>query len=490
MTTPPLEEQLAKLTRDQEEAIDRLVAEAMFSNAALVATDPGGGKTRVAVSVLKRLGKQCVLILGPDSTDKSWRKELERQGIDLPVTRLRTREDADALVYGVPGVYFATKQLLVRWSEDVAFVERGGKRRRTFKTTGLIESFSPDMVINDEAHEGGTSGTTVTWRMLKKLKPQNPQDRYLLSLSGTPEGSNFVGAHRVTLWLWGDKESTWVDNSVEVWKRKWCVTEFDPFNKTALKVLGEQEPGAYYQSLPCVLTWDVPSVPVDDRVVDVELYPAQREAYDSMKKFMIAWIGDEMLTTKFPIAQRTRMRQATLGMFSLSSEGEVTFDKDCESSKIDVMLSRILPQDFEGEPAVIFTNSRSFGEVLVYRLESAGYTVGFWSGGLSTKKKDALLEAFQAGSIQYIVMVISAGGTGTDGLQAATRNMLYMSSDDSWVKQKQSKARVARIGGVGGTVRIRRLIATNTLDSGILDREIESAVAAKKRLLALQKKNR
>lgn len=481
-----LEQQLQKLTEDQNAAIERLVAEGDFTAAALVATEPGGGKTRVAVSVVKQLGYQCVLILAPDSTEQSWRKELLRQEVDLPFTRVRKAEDAQPMDWGTPGVYFMSKQLLTRLSE-ISWKDERGKRR--FKTTNILESWNPEMVINDEAHEGGTSGTTVTWRALKKLKPENVGDRYLLSLSGTPEGKSFEGAHRVTMWLWGDRESTWVDNSLDVWRRKWCLfsEKYNPHAR-GYDVVGEKEPGAYYRSLPCVLSWEVPYIPVDDQIIEVDLHPSQRKAYDDLEKNMIAWVKDSMVTTDLPVVQRIRMRQATLGLFSVSDDGEITFSEDCESSKIDMMFS-VLADDFGGEPAVLFTDSRKFGEVVVKRLSASGKRVAFWAGGLSTKKKDAILTDFNEGSYDYVLMVVSAGGTGTDGLQEACNNVLYLSSDDSWVKMKQSKARVARVG-VTGTVRIRRLIARDTYDAGIRSKELQNAIAAKKRLLALSKKRR
>lgn len=482
MTT--LEQQLQKLTEDQNAAIDRLVAEAEFTAAALVATDPGGGKTRVAVSVLKRLGYRCVLVLGPDSTEGSWRKELQRQEVGLPFIRVRSADDAAPMDWGTEGVYFLSKQMLTRLSE-VSWSDERGKRR--FKTTNVLETWKPEMVINDEAHEGGTSGKTVTWRALKKLKPKTIGGRYLLSLSGTPEGSSFEGAHRVTYWLWGDSESTWVDSSIDVWRRKWCLLsdKYNPHSR-GYPVIGEKEPGTYYRSLPCVLSWDVPQIPVDDQIIEVDLYPSQRKAYDDLERNMVAWVNDSMVTADLPVVQRIRMRQATLGLFSVDENGDIVFDLDCESSKIDAMFS-VLDEDFNNERAVLFTDSRKFGEVVVHRLSKAGKRVAFWRGQLSTKKKDEIKEQFQKGEYDYVVMVVSAGGTGTDGLQEACNNVLYLSSDDSWVRMKQSKARIARVG-VSGTVRIRRLMARGTMDMGIRSRELQRAIEAKKRLLALAKK--
>ena len=71
----------------------------------------------------------------------------------------------------------------------------------------------------------------------------------------------------------------------------------------------------------------------------VELSPRQRKAYNQLEKDMITWVEGNPLVVEFPITLRARLRQASLGMFSVDDAGEVTFANDCESSKIDYLVA-------------------------------------------------------------------------------------------------------------------------------------------------------
>jgi SNF2 family DNA or RNA helicase len=97
-------------------------------------------------------------------------------------------------------------------------------------------------------------------------------------------------------------------------------------------------------------------------------------------------------------------------------------------------------------------------------------------GGQSQRVRDEMKQDFIDGKIKYVVMVVKAGGTGTDGLQFATRNIGWLSVDDSRIENEQALARGVR-RGQGDLVRIRRIMAIDTYDLGILDKQTEDAVA-------------
>jgi hypothetical protein len=86
-----------------------------------------------------------------------------------------------------------------------------------------------------------------------------------------------------------------------------------------------------------------------------------------------------------------------------------------------------------------------------------------------------------SGEVKYLIAVISAIAEGVDGLQHATRNMLWLNRSDNRVLNEQAVARVHR-QGQKRMVRSRELIAVDTYDSGILSQHILRAIEMNKTL--------
>ena len=135
------------------------------------------------------------------------------------------------------------------------------------------------------------------------------------------------------------------------------------------------------------------------------------------------------------------------------------------------------PHLIRDEPVLIFTDSKRFAYVMTNRINRWGMgRAEIYSGDQSDKERLAIRERFQNGTTKYAVVIIKAGGTGLDGFQHATRNMCFVSVDDSRIKNEQAWARVVR-RGQGDLVRIRHIIAVDTYDSGILSKHTEAALA-------------
>ena len=186
---------------------------------------------------------------------------------------------------------------------------------------------------------------------------------------------------------------------------------------------------------------------------------------------MITWVEGNPLVVEFPITLRARLRQASLGMFSVDENGEVSFDLECESSKLDAMF-QILEETFEGESALIFTDSRKFAEVVVHRI---GEQARAWHGEVSQANREVNKKDFIEGRVKYLVAVTSAIAEGVDGLQHATRNMLWLSRSDNRIINEQAMARVHRQGQTQ-QVRSVEIVAVDTYDSGVLSSQLVKAV--------------
>jgi superfamily II DNA or RNA helicase len=441
-------------TTEQASAIARIVNTP--TRAALNGSTMGAGKTLIAVESAKGLNAQTILLIAPLGTRLGWRVTFERQGVELPFKWINSTKDGKQALadwmWQESGIYFVGVEYFARLGWN-------GKARTA------VWSQVPDLVLFDEVHRA-QNRTSKTFKTLKQVA-----GRFKMAMSGTPTGNRFEGAWAITKWLWPQV----IPNSYWEWVASWCRTEYDHFAPGNRKVVGELKPGAFFNSLPCYVRIESQlDVDLDKSIRYVELTAEQRRAYAQLEKNMITWVQGNPLVVEFPITLRARLRQASLGMFSVDADGEVTFDNDCKSSKIDAMLD-ILQNEWDDEPALILTDSRKFADVVVARLGNAAA----WHGEVSQATREERKKAFIDGDIRYLVAVTSAIAEGVDGLQHATRNILWLSRSDNRLLNEQAMARVMRQGQTR-QVRSVELVALDTYDSGVLSSQLQGAIEMNK----------
>ena len=444
-------------SEEQAKAIKRIASEK--TRAALNGSTMGTGKTLKAVEVAKRLGSETILLIAPLGTRLGWKVTFERQGVELPFRWINsTKEGKSALAdweWQLPGIYFVGVEYFVRLGWN------GKARTKTW--TKL-----PDLVLFDEVHRS-QNRNSKTFKTLKQVKAG-----FKLAMSGTPTGNSFEGAWAVTKWLWPDQ----IPDSFHLWTEMWCKFEYDHFSPNGRRVSGETNPGAFFKSLPCYVRIESElNVELDDQPIYVELSGRQRKAYNDLEKNMITWIEGNPLVVEFPITLRTRLRQATLGMFTLDESGDVMFSEDCESSKIDAMLE-LLVSEWIDESALILTDSKKFANVVVERISHVGKAAA-WHGDVSQAERERIKQQFMNGEIDYLVAVTSAIAEGVDGLQSATRNILWLSRSDNRLLNEQAMARIHR-RGQQEVVRSREIIAVDTYDVGVLSSHVQKAIEMNK----------
>jgi hypothetical protein len=404
----------------------------------------------------------------------------------------------DLLAMGEPGVYFIGPQFATQLAWDVEM--RNGEPARNAggkivkRRNGVWDTVHPDMLIVDEIHQGTSNNRSQRYKTLMGMRP-----KFKLGMSGTPHGNFFEGIYPVTHFIWPDETphsmpafkaqycegewqvwpkwngvGEWKDFDIKPHREGWCTDEqHDHYHK----VTGEREPGAYFASLPCVVRREFEhDIDIDSQDVLVQLGPEQRKAYDDLERTMVTIIKGDPFVVEFPATLRIRLRQATLGLFSVTEDGGLDFDLDCISTKTEAVLKTSTdPEHFNSEPALFFTDSKKFAKVLVHRLSALG-PAEEWSGDVSVSKREKIMDRFASGETKYVVMVVKSGGTGTDGLQFATRNVAFVSMDDSRIENEQGLARVIR-RGQEQQVRVRYIVAENTYDQGILSAQLRAALA-------------
>ncbi len=145
------------------------------------------------------------------------------------------------------------------------------------------------------------------------------------------------------------------------------------------------------------------------------------------------------------------------------------------SGKLDATAELLEVIAAEDEAALVFTQYVAMGRLLERRLADQGARCLFLHGSVPVRKREELVERFQAGEADAFVISLKAGGTGLN-LTRATHVIHY----DRWwnpAVEDQASDRAWRIGQ-NRPVQVHRLICEGTLEDRI------AVVLASKRALA------
>jgi SNF2 family DNA or RNA helicase len=134
-------------------------------------------------------------------------------------------------------------------------------------------------------------------------------------------------------------------------------------------------------------------------------------------------------------------------------------------------MEDILKNRIDDEPALILTDSKKFANVICARIPGAVP----WHGDISQAQRQKNKEQFISGDVKYVVAVISAIAEGVDGLQHATRNIVWASRSDNRILNEQAMKRVHRQGQTR-QVRSFDIVALDTYDSGVLTYQLSKAL--------------
>lgn len=122
----------------------------------------------------------------------------------------------------------------------------------------------------------------------------------------------------------------------------------------------------------------------------------------------------------------------------------------------------------DGERALLFTQFREFGDLLVpYLTERFGTQIPFLHGGVSKKRRDNMVEQFQsADGPPLMLLSLKAGGTGLN--LTAANHVVHL---DRWwnpAVENQATDRAFRIGQ-RRDVQVRKLVCVDTIEERIDD---------------------
>jgi len=211
----------------------------------------------------------------------------------------------------------------------------------------------------------------------------------------------------------------------------------------------------------------------------VELSDKQKRAYESMRKDMLAWVGEhetEPIQAPIVIAQLIRLQQFSDAFGIIDPEDNNKMLMTDPSTKLDEVIQIIKDTP---EQIVVFSQFSQMIELLGARLKKLGITYGLFIGKTPAKDRARIIEDFQAGQLQVFAGTIAAGGTGITLTAAST--IIFI--DRSWSHSNNMQAidRLHRIGQKNA-VHVIDIISRSTLDEKRHE-EIELQWKAIKKLL-------
>lgn len=417
-------------------------------------SEPGVGKTPVAVKLIQRLEGLPCLIVCPAAVRYHWEKEIQRfwDG-PLPVVRQYQGERAERLAMSDADILIVNYELFRKDFDDYF-------KPRRFQ-----------MTVFDEAHRIKNRQAKVT-KCAYRLNTE-----YIHLITGTPITNQFDD-------VWSYLHLLFPSQFKNYWQfvyRFGIVTD-NGFGKEIQGLHPERgkELGRILQQFSIRHTKKEVLPQLPDKIyqtIYVDLTPEQRRIYDELSTFMAADLENDVVEVPNIIAQLTKLRQVTL------STGLIGDNPSKSAKKLalwEILEDRILAK----KKTVVMSEFRAWIDELEKDLKAKGVNVVRLTGAENDRKKREAKEAFQEGDADVILCTIKAAGTGID-LTAA--DMLIF-TDISWtdVDNRQAEDRIHRASQTK-KVQIVRLFAKDTIDGIILDRTLLKALTAQKILGDMEK---
>ena len=479
---------------------------------ALLADEPGLGKTAQAIRALKELqdkGEDVfpALIVCPNTLKKNWKREFERwwPGVDVEVikgsaTQRRKVFEEEADVYVINWESLRSHSRLAGYG-SIALAkcpDCGGhddkvSENRCEVHPRELNAIDFKSVIADEIH--------------RSKEPKSKQTRALwaatgdadirFALTGTPIANNVLDMWSILHWLSPDEwpsKTRWIDRMINT-----MLNAFGGMMVLGVKPHMEQE---FYAAInprmrrmlkKKVLPW-LPEMMFERK--DVEMSTKQKKAYDQMRDLMIAELeGGESVTAPSPLTQTIRLLQFASSFAEMSvdeSTGESKVTLAGPSCKVDALMDDIKNGDFGDDSVAVCAVSRQLIDLLSAEMTKEKIPHGLITGAQTEDERQQAVDDFQSGKIKWILFTAQAGGVGIT--LTAARRLVMLQRPWSLVDHKQALDRVHRIGSeIHDSIIISDYVTEGTIEERVIQvletkaDNFEQIVRDKAQLLSLLK---
>jgi SNF2 family DNA or RNA helicase len=494
---------------------------------ALLADEPGLGKTAQAIRSLKRLQDQGeevfpALIVCPNTLKSNWQREFDRwwPGINVQVVkgsavqRRKAFED-EAQVYVINWESLRSHSRLQSYG-SIALArctECGGHDPKV--TVARCEVHKRELnnipfkaVIADEIHRSKDPKSKQT----RALWSASGAADIRFALTGTPIANTVVDLWPILHWL---DEKEWPSKTK--WLDRYVNTMMNAFGGLMILGLKPAMESEFYAGIhprmrrmlkQKVLPW-LPEVINDRR--DVEMGTKQAKAYKQMLENMIAELDKtpeerfqeayeqgetEIIVAPNPLTQTMRLLQfaSSYGTMEFVDGKEKMLLSD-PSCKVDALMDDIENGDFGEDSVAVCAVSRQLIEILSARLTKEKIAHGLITGAQSGDERQKAIDDFQSGRTKWILFTAQAGGVGVTLTTA--RRLVMLQRPWSLVDYKQALDRVHRIGSeIHDSILITDYVTEGTIEERVIEaldgkaENFEQIVRDKAQLLKMLNENK
>ena len=479
---------------------------------ALLADEPGLGKTAQAIRALKQLQDKGetifpALIVCPNTLKKNWKREFDKwwPGLDIQIikgsaTQRRKQFDEPAQVF------------IINWESL-----RGHSRLAPYGSVALARCTEcgghDDKVTENrcEVHKRELNGinfkAVIADEIHRSKEPKSKQSRALwaatgdadirYALTGTPIANNVLDLWSILHWIspeeWPSK-TRWIDRMVNT-----MINAFG--GMMVLGVKPHMEPEFYAALNPRmrrmlkakVLPW-LPEMMFERR--DVEMSTKQKKAYEQMRDMMIAELeGGEALTAPSVLTQTIRLLQFASSYAEIAANeetGEIKAVLADPSCKVDALMDDIKSGDFGNDSVAVCAVSRQLIYLLSAALTKEKIEHGLITGAQTEDERQQAVDDFQSGKIKWILFTAQAGGVGIT--LTAARRLIMLQRPWSLVDHRQALDRVHRIGSeIHDSIIVTDYVTEGTIEERVIQvletkaDNFEQIVRDKDKLLTLLK---
>lgn len=454
---------------------------------ALLADEPGLGKTAQAIRALKKLhddGEDVfpILIVCPNTLKKNWAREFTKWWPEVPtqiirgssVQRKRQFEE-EAHVFIINWESLRTHSRLSPYG-SVALTRCkacGGQDEKITETrceVHLRELNGIDFkaVIADEIHRSKDPKS----KQSRALWAASGNAKIRFALTGTPIANNVVDLWAILHWLspkdWPSK-TKWIDRMVD--------TMLNAFGGMMVIGIKPQMQDEFYKSVnpymrrmlkKVVLPW-LP--PVINERRDVEMSTKQKKAYEQMRDMMIAELASgDTLTAPGILTQTIRLLQFASSYATMvvdEKTGEMKAVLDAPSCKVDALMDDIANGDFGDDSVAVSAVSKQLINLLSAELTKKKIAHGLITGDQDEDERQKAVDDFQSGKIKWILFTAQAGGVGIT--LTAARRLIMLQRPWSLVDHRQVLDRVHRIGSeIHDSIVITDYVTEGTIEERVI----------------------
>lgn len=397
----------------------------------LVGDEMGTGKTIQTAAFLDyRPDLRPAVVVVPAVVATNWVTELEDWTEGESIYRLKNgKDEAPEGTTIVVVTYDLVKQTLTKEEKEEG--KQMGAR-------DFIKAMNPKCVVADECHylKNEKAQRTVA---CKDLASHDSVESVVL-LSGTPIVNRPKEFFNALSMLRPEEFSSWFkyterycDGHRDEWDRYQCngVSNTEELASKLKDVMIRRLKKDVLEELPAKMRGRV----------TVDITAKARAAYNRAMK-----------NAETPLTQLTAGRYA-LGLAKVAPAVEMAKDYADQN-----------------KPLLVFAHHREVMDGLCDGLSKAGISYGRIDGTVSVERRGELVESFQAGNLDAMVLSVKAAGVGITLTHSS--DVLFVERAWTPADEEQAEDRTHRIGQTGSVV-VRYMVATNTMDED-MDALIES----------------